>query len=73
MLIAKDNCRPAAAGSPAGKHGGLRMTDDNKQKAVGSGHFIIHNSQFIIIYVYFSHRSNSASDGLLPYIKMPTR
>jgi hypothetical protein len=45
----------------------------NKQKAVGSGQFIIHNLQFIIIYVYFSHRSNSTSDGLLPYIKMPTR
>jgi len=30
MLSAKDNCRPAAAGSPARKHGGLRMTDDPK-------------------------------------------
>jgi len=28
MLSAKDNCRPAAAGSPARKHGGLRMADD---------------------------------------------
>jgi len=42
----------------------------NKQKAAGSGQF---NLQFIIIYVYFSHRNNSTSDGLLPYIKMPTR
>jgi hypothetical protein len=49
------------------------MTDDNKRKAAGIGPFIIHNSQFIIIYVYFSQRSNSTKEGLLPYIKMPTR
>jgi hypothetical protein len=50
-----------------------RQAARNKHKAVGRGQFIIHNLQFIIIYVYFSHRSNSTSDGLLPYIKMPTR
>jgi len=29
LLSARDNCSPAAAGSPARKHGGLRMTDDS--------------------------------------------
>jgi len=28
IVSAKDNCSPVAAGSPAQKHGGLRMTDD---------------------------------------------
>jgi hypothetical protein len=32
MLSAKDNCSPAAAGSPAQKHRGLRMTDDSKSR-----------------------------------------
>jgi hypothetical protein len=29
LVSAEDNCRPAAAGSPAQKHGGLRMTHDS--------------------------------------------
>jgi hypothetical protein len=33
----------------------------------------IMNYEFVIIYVYLSQRNNSTSEGLLPYIKMPTR